>query len=82
MTLRTRRQAESRPLLLGVTKAAVLADSFLSAASFQETKSVLAEAALAGKVDRLHGLKENVLLGQLVPAGTGFRPAEAGESRA
>jgi DNA-directed RNA polymerase subunit beta' len=69
-------------LLLGVTAAALHADGFLSAASFQETKAVLAEAALAGKVDELQGLKENVLLGQLVPAGTGFRPAEPGESRA
>jgi DNA-directed RNA polymerase subunit beta' len=60
-------------LVLGISKAAVQADSFLSAASFQETTKVLAQAALAGKVDELHGLKENVLLGHLMPAGTGFR---------
>ena len=55
------------------TKAAVQSDSFISAASFQETTKVLTEAALAGKVDYLVGLKENVILGHLVPAGTGFR---------
>src|SRR5262249_34227573 len=59
--------------LLGITKAAVSSDSFISAASFQETTKVLTEAALAGKVDYLVGLKENVILGHLVPAGTGFR---------
>jgi DNA-directed RNA polymerase subunit beta' len=59
--------------LLGITKAAVQSDSFISAASFQETTKVLTEAALAGKVDYLVGLKENVILGHLVPAGTGFR---------
>src|SRR5262249_22239234 len=58
--------------LLGITKAAVQSDSFISAASFQETTKVLTEAALAGKVDYLVGLKENVILGHLVPAGTGF----------
>ena len=59
--------------LLGITKAAVQSDSFISAASFQETTKVLTEAALAGKVDYLVGLKENVILGHLVPAGTGFQ---------
>ena len=59
--------------LLGITKAAVQANSFISAASFQETTKVLTEAALAGKVDKLVGLKENVILGHLIPAGTGFR---------
>jgi DNA-directed RNA polymerase subunit beta' len=68
------RPATAAPLLLGVSRAALQAEGFLSAASFQETTRVLAEAALAGKVDELTGLKENVLLGQLVPAGTGFRP--------
>jgi DNA-directed RNA polymerase subunit beta' len=58
-----------------VSKAAVRAESFLSAASFQETTRVLTHAALAGQVDELRGLKENVLLGHLVPVGTGFRPA-------
>src|SRR5689334_5870868 len=59
--------------LLGITKAAVQSSSFISAASFQETTKVLTEAALAGKIDRLVGLKENVILGHLIPAGTGFR---------
>jgi DNA-directed RNA polymerase subunit beta' len=72
---RGKRKAACANLVLGISKAAVQADSFLSAASFQETTKVLAQAALAGKVDELHGLKENVLLGHLMPAGTGFRPA-------
>lgn len=59
--------------LLGITKASVQSNSFISAASFQETTKVLTEAALAGKIDRLVGLKENVILGHLIPAGTGFR---------
>jgi len=59
--------------LLGITKASVQSSSFISAASFQETTKVLTEAALAGKVDKLVGLKENVILGHLIPAGTGFR---------
>jgi DNA-directed RNA polymerase subunit beta' len=65
--------AKSSVQLLGITKAAVQSESFISAASFQETTKVLTEAALAGKVDYLVGLKENVILGHLVPAGTGFR---------
>jgi DNA-directed RNA polymerase subunit beta' len=67
--------------LLGITKAAVQSDSFISAASFQETTKVLTEAALAGKVDYLVGLKENVILGHLVPAGTGFRSHQDAEVR-
>jgi DNA-directed RNA polymerase subunit beta' len=67
--------------LLGITKAAVQSSSFISAASFQETTKVLTEAALAGKVDRLVGLKENVILGHLVPAGTGFRSFQESEVR-
>jgi DNA-directed RNA polymerase subunit beta' len=67
--------------LLGITKAAVQSESFISAASFQETTKVLTEAALAGKVDRLVGLKENVILGHLVPAGTGFRMHQEAEVR-
>ena len=63
----------ARTLLLGITKAALQSDSFISAASFQETTKVLTEAALAGKVDYLVGLKENVILGHLIPAGTGFK---------
>src|SRR5205823_75153 len=67
--------------LLGITKAAVQSDSFISAASFQETTKVLTEAALAGKVDYLVGLKENVILGHLIPAGTGFRTHQEAEVR-
>ena len=67
--------AKGEVQLLGITKAAVQSESFISAASFQETTKVLTEAALAGKVDELAGPKENVLLGHLVPVGTGFRPA-------
>ncbi len=59
-------------MLLGVTKAALSTDSFLSASSFQHTIKVLAGAAIEGKVDRLFGLKENVIIGKLIPAGTGF----------
>ena len=65
--------------LLGITKASVQSSSFISAASFQETTKVLTEAALAGKVDRLVGLKENVILGHLIPAGTGFRSFQESE---
>ncbi len=64
--------AEGKVQLLGIAKAALLSDSFLSAASFQETTKVLTEAALAGKTDNLIGLKENVIVGRLIPAGTGF----------
>lgn len=64
--------AVARPALLGITKASLETDSFLSAASFQETTRVLTEAAIKGKVDRLLGLKENVIIGKLVPAGTGM----------
>ncbi len=67
--------------LLGITKAAVQSSSFISAASFQETTKVLTEAALAGKIDTLVGLKENVILGHLVPAGTGFRTYQDSEVR-
>jgi DNA-directed RNA polymerase subunit beta' len=64
--------AKGRPLLLGITKASLSTDSFISAASFQETTRVLTEASIAGKVDYLRGLKENVTMGRLIPAGTGF----------
>ena len=67
--------------LLGITKAAVQSSSFISAASFQETTKVLTEAALAGKIDELVGLKENVILGHLIPAGTGFRSFQESEVR-
>ena len=66
------REAEVTPLIMGITKASLATDSFLSAASFQETTKVLTEAAIKGKVDRLIGLKENVLIGKLIPAGTGL----------
>ena len=66
------KKATGKPLLLGITKAALQSESFLSGASFQETTKVLTEAALRGAGDHLKGLKENVLLGHLVPAGTGF----------
>jgi DNA-directed RNA polymerase subunit beta' len=64
--------AAAAPVLLGVTKAALNTDSFLSAASFQHTIKVLAGAAIEGKIDPLIGLKENVIIGKLIPAGTGF----------
>ena len=65
--------ATAKTLLLGITKASLWSDSFIAAASFQETTKVLTEAALAGRVDELHGLKENVILGHLIPAGTAFK---------
>jgi DNA-directed RNA polymerase subunit beta' len=64
--------ATGRPLLLGITKASLSTDSFISAASFQETTRVLTEAAIAGRIDYLRGLKENVIMGRLIPAGTGM----------
>ena len=63
----------AEPLLLGITKASLQSDSMISAASFQETTKVLTEAALSGKRDNLLGLKENVILGHMVPTGTGFK---------
>ncbi len=70
------REAEYNPVLLGITKAALATDSFLSAASFQETTRVLTDAAIKGKVDPLLGLKENVIIGKLIPAGTGIPEVE------
>ena len=64
--------AEGTQVLLGITKASLATDSFLSAASFQETTRVLTEAAIKGKIDPLIGLKENVIIGKLIPAGTGM----------
>jgi DNA-directed RNA polymerase subunit beta' len=75
------RPATASTQLLGITKASVQSASFISAASFQETTKVLTEAALAGKVDTLVGLKENVILGHLVPAGTGFKTYQESEVR-
>jgi len=65
--------AIGRQVMLGITKASLATDSFLSAASFQETTKVLTEAAINGKVDNLIGLKENVIIGKLIPAGTGMK---------
>jgi len=65
--------AQAEPLLLGVTKASLSTDSFISAASFQETTRVLTEAAVSGRIDYLRGLKENVIVGRLIPAGTGMK---------
>ena len=75
--------ATATPILLGITKAALATDSFLSAASFQETTKVLTDAAIKGKVDHLVGLKENVLIGKLIPAGSGlmaYRDFQPGET--
>ena len=62
----------AEPLLLGITKASLSTESFISASSFQETTKVLTEAAINGKTDTLRGLKENVIMGRLIPAGTGL----------
>jgi DNA-directed RNA polymerase subunit beta' len=76
-------QATFEPLILGITKASLATESFLSAASFQETTKVLTDASIEGKVDRLLGLKENVIIGKLIPAATGlkrYRTIEIGPS--
>jgi len=73
MVKEKKRPATAEPVLLGITKAALQSDSMISAASFQETTKVLTEAALGGRRDPLLGLKENVILGNMVPTGTGFR---------
>ncbi|MGN1119671.1 MAG: DNA-directed RNA polymerase subunit beta', partial [Oscillospiraceae bacterium] len=70
---------ECEPILLGITKASLATDSFMSAASFQETTRVLTEAAIRGKIDPLSGLKENVIIGKLIPAGTGLKARLAAE---
>jgi len=64
-------EAVAERILLGITKASLQTNSFISAASFQETTRVLTDAAIKGKIDNLHGLKENVIVGRLIPAGTG-----------
>jgi DNA-directed RNA polymerase subunit beta' len=69
---RGERPAIAEPLLLGITKASLSTESFISASSFQETTKVLTEAAISGKTDYLKGLKENVIMGRLIPAGTGL----------
>jgi DNA-directed RNA polymerase subunit beta' len=68
------RPAIAKTLLLGITKASLQSESFIAAASFQETTKVLTAAALGGKIDYLRGLKENVILGHLIPAGTAYKP--------
>ena len=68
-----KKPAKAVPILLGISRVSLTTDSFLSAASFQETSRVLIKAALEGKEDKLRGLKENVIIGKLIPAGTGFR---------
>jgi DNA-directed RNA polymerase subunit beta' len=73
--------AEGKTVLLGITKASLSTDSFISAASFQETTRVLTEAAIMGKRDDLRGLKENVIVGRLIPAGTGLAFHKARKSR-
>ncbi len=80
-----RRPAEASPVLLGITKAALATESFISAASFQDTTRVLTQAATLGRIDQLRGFKENVIMGHLIPAGSGFplykniRPVKLGE---
>ena len=71
--LQGKKPAIGQPILLGITKAALQTDSFLSSASFQETTRILTEAAVKGSIDKLHGLKENVIIGKLIPAGTGAK---------
>jgi DNA-directed RNA polymerase subunit beta' len=67
-----RKKVRFQPILLGITKASLLSDSFISASSFQETTKILTSAAIEGKIDWLRGLKENVIIGSIVPIGTGF----------
>ena len=71
-----KKEAHGQRILMGITKASLQTESFISAASFQETTRVLTDAAIKGKVDKLHGLKENVIVGRLVPAGTGTIKAD------
>ena len=73
LILEGKNPSTGRPVLLGITKASLETDSFLSAASFQETTRILTDAAIHGKVDHLNGLKENVIIGKLIPAGTGAK---------
>jgi DNA-directed RNA polymerase subunit beta' len=70
---KTKNPTKAERLLLGMTKASLTTDSFLSSASFQQTAQVLIEAAINGKIDYLEGLKENVIIGCLIPAGTGYK---------
>jgi len=70
------KSASATPVLLGITRAAISSDSIISAASFQETTKVLTEASVAGKMDDLEDLKENIVLGRMIPAGTGLYVSE------
>ncbi|MDE2509663.1 MAG: hypothetical protein KGL74_00955, partial [Elusimicrobia bacterium] len=70
------KEAQAEPVLLGITKASLASSSFVSAASFQETTRVLTEAATTSKIDYLKGLKENVIIGHMIPAGTGLQARE------
>ena len=76
------RKAEVEQLLMGITKSSLNTESFLAAASFQETTRVLIEAAVTAKTDYLRGLKENVIIGKLIPAGTGYRADALAEKEA
>ncbi|MFA6319150.1 MAG: hypothetical protein WC943_17190, partial [Elusimicrobiota bacterium] len=71
---KTGKEAQAEPVLLGITKASLASSSFVSAASFQETTRVITEAAATSKIDHLKGLKENVIIGHMIPAGTGLQP--------
>ena len=73
MLKRKNKPASATPILLGITRESLTTESFISAASFQETTRILTEAAAGGKVDNLMGLKENIIMGHLIPAGTGFK---------
>jgi DNA-directed RNA polymerase subunit beta' len=68
-----KRPATAKPILMGITMASLVTESFISAASFQETTRILAEAAISGAADHLYGLKENVSIGKIIPAGTGIK---------
>ena len=71
LSAQNKKPAAGKPVLLGITKASLLTRSFISAASFQETTRILTDASIKGKADKLEGLKENVIVGRLIPAGTG-----------
>ena len=71
--LKVKRPAVAKPILMGITQASLGTESFISAASFQETTRILTEAAMSGQIDHLYGLKENVIVGKLIPAGTGVK---------
>ena len=75
-----KKPAACEHLLLGITKVSIWSDSFLSAASFQDTTRVLINAAINGRVDHLHGLKENVIIGRKIPVGTGVKPLDFDEA--